>query len=71
MKFGYSTNAFMNYSLEDAVELIKEIGFDAVEIMADRPHLYPPDYGVEKLAELKKKLDTLRLQVSNLNTFTL
>lgn len=71
MRFAYSTNAFMNYSLEEAIERIKEIGFDAVEIMADRPHLYPPDYGAEKLAELKRKLDTLRLPVSNLNTFTL
>jgi sugar phosphate isomerase/epimerase len=54
-----------------AIELIKQIGFDAVEIMADRPHLYPPDYGPEKLPALKKKLDALGLAVSNLNTFTL
>jgi sugar phosphate isomerase/epimerase len=71
VKFAYSTNAFKRYPLEEAIELIKEIGFDAVEIMADRPHLYPPDYGPEKLPALKKKLDALGLAVSNLNTFTL
>ncbi len=71
MKFAYSTNAFRKYSLDEAIEYIKKIGFNAVEIMADRPHLYPPDYDPEKLTDLKKKLDKMRLAVSNLNSFTL
>lgn len=71
MKFAYSTNAFKNYSLEESIELIKEIGFSGVEIMADRPHLYPPSFDSQKLNELKRKLASLRLPVSNLNTFTL
>lgn len=71
MKFAYSTNAFKRHSLAETIQLIKETGFDGVEIMADRPHLYPPDYGKAGLTELKKKLKSLGLVVSNLNTFTL
>lgn len=71
MKLAYSTNAFKKYSLEETIRLIKEIGFSGVEIMADRPHLYPPDYNQARLSVLKKELKSLGLVVSNLNTFTL
>ena len=71
MKFAYSTNAFKHFTLEKAIELIKGIGFAGVEIMADRPHLYPPDYEPSRLSALKSLLDSSGLQVSNLNTFTL
>lgn len=71
MKFAYSTNAFKNYSLEYSISLIKDIGFDGIEIMADLPHLYPPYYDEEKIIKLKNLLDNIKLPVSNLNTFTL
>ncbi|MEW6027819.1 MAG: sugar phosphate isomerase/epimerase, partial [Planctomycetota bacterium] len=71
MQFAYSTNAFKKYSLEETIRLIKDIGFTGVEIMADRPHLYPSDYDAAKLTQLKKNLKSLNLAVSNLNTFTL
>lgn len=71
MRFAYSTNAFRNFSLEETIDDIKKIGFNAVEIMADRPHLYPPDYNTKKLDHLKRKLDKIKLAVSNLNSFTL
>lgn len=68
---GYSTNAFTGYSLEQAIEKIAELGFFGVEIMCDRPHLYPPDYNEDRLAELKALLDCHNLHVTNLNSFTL
>ena len=71
MKFGYSTNAFVNYSLFDAVDMIAELGFGGVEIMADRPHLYPQDWGHEGLIRLKDLIRQKGLRVTNLNSFTL
>ncbi|MBI4712701.1 MAG: sugar phosphate isomerase/epimerase [Planctomycetes bacterium] len=71
MRFAYSTNAFKKYSLEEAIRLIKEIGFAGVELLADRPHLYPPDYSQQKVKTLKDQLNALGLKVSNLNTFTM
>jgi sugar phosphate isomerase/epimerase len=53
------------------VEKIGRLGFRGVEIMCDRPHLYPPDYGEENLTRLKTLIDDQSLKVTNLNSFTL
>ena len=71
MVFGYSTNAFVKYSLLDAIEAIARLGFAGVEIMGDRPHLYPPDFDQNKLTGLKDRLHQHGLKVTNLNSFTL
>ncbi len=71
MKFGYSTNAFVKFSLIESVEKIAQLGFRGVEIMCDRPHLYPPDFGAEELVRLKAVLQARDLKVTNLNSFTL
>ena len=44
VKFGYSTNAFVKFPLIESVEKIAKLGFRGVEIMCDRPHLYPPEF---------------------------
>jgi sugar phosphate isomerase/epimerase len=58
MIFGYSTNAFVRYSLEESIQKIARLGFKGIEIMGDRPHLYPPDYGEEKLGHIRALLKT-------------
>ena len=71
MILGYSTNAFVNFSLEESIERIAALGFAGVEIMGDRPHLYPPDYGPAALEKLKAVLSRHRMGVTNINSFTL
>jgi len=71
MIFGYSTNAFVRYSLEESIQKIARLGFKGIEIMGDRPHLYPPDYSQEKLGHLKALLEENHLKVTNINSFTL
>ena len=72
MIFGYSTNAFVKFSLLTAFEKIAGLGFRGLEIMCDRPHLYPPDYLLDNgLTEVKQTLERLDLKVTNLNSFTL
>jgi sugar phosphate isomerase/epimerase len=71
MKFGYSTNAFVKFSLSEAVEKIAGLGFVALEIMCDKPHLYPPEYGMEEIKLLKKTISNSGLSITNLNSFTL
>ena len=71
MILGYSTNAFVKFSLLEAIEKIAQLGFRGIEIMCDRPHLYPPDYGEDKLARLKSLISQHGLKVTNLNSFTL
>lgn len=71
MIFGYSTNAFVKYSLFESLEKIAQLGFRGVEIMADRPHLYPPDVETSDVARINKTLQKHNLKVTNLNSFTL
>jgi sugar phosphate isomerase/epimerase len=71
MIFGYSTNAFVKSDLFDAVEKIAGLGFRGVEIMGDRPHLYPPDFDKKKMVRLKELLEHHRLAITNINSFTL
>jgi sugar phosphate isomerase/epimerase len=71
MIFGYSTNAFVKFSLSESLEKIAALGFRGVEIMGDRPHLYPPDFQAADLVRIKKILERHDMQVTNLNSFTL
>ena len=71
MIFGYSTNAFVKFSLSDAVEKIADLGFKGVEIMGDRPHLYPPDFSDADLQRLTALLTQRGLKITNINSFTL
>jgi sugar phosphate isomerase/epimerase len=69
--FGYSTNAFVKFSILEAIAKIAQLGFRGIEIMGDRPHLYPPDFDDRKLADLRTAVEQNRLKVTNLNSFTL
>lgn len=71
MIFGYSTNAFVHFSLEESARKIAALGFKGIEIMCDRPHLYPPDFYESDIRQIKKILDETGLTVTNLNSFTL
>jgi sugar phosphate isomerase/epimerase len=71
MRFGYSTNAFVKFSTFEAVEKVSQLGFAGIEIMCDRPHVYPPDFSPEKVARLKTLVEEKGLKITNLNSFTL
>lgn len=68
MKFAFSTNAYRKYSLEESIKLIKKAGYDAVEIMCDTPHAFPP-ISAEKIDSIKKSLTENEMTISNLNGF--
>ena len=67
MKLAFSTNAYTRFPLLDALEGIKRAGFEAVEILADVPHAYPPQITPKLTSEIVATLDRLKLSVSNVN----
>ncbi len=71
MIFAYSTNAFVKFPLLDAIDRIARLGFSGVEIMGDRPHLYPPDFDEAQLSAVAESLERHGLKTTNLNSFTL
>jgi sugar phosphate isomerase/epimerase len=67
MKLAFSTNAYINHSLADAIRGIKSAGFDGVEILADAPHAYPDAMNGALVNSVRKVLDETGLAVSSLN----
>lgn len=70
MKISFSTNAFVRYSVFEAVEKIAAIGYEGVELLADYPHLYAPVITRSDLDRLKELLDRTGLRVANVNANT-
>jgi len=70
MKLSFSTNAFTRFSVFEAVERIAAAGFEAVEILADSPHIFPPAFGSTDLDRLRSVLRETGLQVANINANT-
>ena len=63
LKLAYSTNAYKQATLEEAVESIARIGYAGVELMADVPHAYPPEMGEERIGRLRAQLIRLNLPI--------
>lgn len=69
-KLSFSTNAFKKNTLEEAVEIIANAGYEGVEIMADVPHAYPLHMDGRRIDVLRALLDKNGLAVANMNAFT-
>lgn len=69
MKFAFSTNAYLKYSFAETTRRLAEIGYPAVEIMADIPHAWPAFMLPEHVQSLRDNLAKNNLQISNINAF--
>ena len=69
MKTGFSTNAFTKFSLLETIEIISDVGYNGLEIVADTPHAFLP-LSNEKLKQIKHSLENRKLLVSNINANT-
>lgn len=68
LKLAFSTNAFRNYPIEQCISIIAKTGYDAIELMCDTPHAFPP-VSMEKLNSIQKSLEANKVGISNLNGF--
>ena len=69
LRLAYSTNAYLRFDLLDALRRIAALGYGAVELMADTPHLWPGETSPRRLDEVRAELDRLGLGISNINAF--
>ena len=63
----FSTNAYTKFTLTDAVDRIAAAGYKAVEVLADAPHAWPPEYSEHEARRLKERLDGLGLRCVAVN----
>jgi len=69
-RLAFSTNAFKQNTLAEAVDAIADAGYAGVELMADVPHAHPARFDAGQRAALQRQLADRRLVVSNVNAFT-
>lgn len=69
MLLSCSTNTFGLMPWERALDHIAGIGYQGVELLADRPHLFPPVSAV-RLRAVRRRVDRLGLRVVNINANT-
>ena len=70
IRLAFSTNAFKQHTLAQAVDAIADAGFSGVELMADVPHAHPAMFDQGQRESLGQQLADRRLIVSNINAFT-
>ena len=70
IRLAFSTNAFKQNTLTEAVDAIADAGYAGVELMADVPHAHPATFDATQRAALRRQLADRGLEVSNVNAFT-
>ncbi len=66
MKLSTATSVLYQYEIHDAIRLIKQVGFEGVDLWGGRPHIYRKDHSNKELRELQKFIVNQKLAVSSL-----
>jgi sugar phosphate isomerase/epimerase len=69
MRLAFSSNAFVNTTLERAIEAIAAAGYGGIEILCDRPHAVPGTLPPEERRAVPEAVRAAGLEISNLNAF--
>ena len=69
MQFAYSSNAYMNFSIEETIRRIAALGYAGLELLADVPHAWPAGLLDERKQAIRDCLREHRLRISNVNGF--
>jgi sugar phosphate isomerase/epimerase len=63
----FSSNGFTRHTLLEAIEKLAEIGYEALEILADKPHVFASELMPQDVNTILSALSQYRLKVSNIN----
>ncbi len=70
MRLSFSTNAFVRCSVCEAIERIAAAGYEGLELLADRPHLYADSVTRGDIERVSRVLCRTGLKVANINANT-
>ena len=73
MRLGFCSNAFTRHDLAFAIDAVADAGYDAIEVLCDRPHHWPgdPDHtDPERIRGLAARIAKRGLTVGNVNANT-
>ena len=69
MKLSYSSNAYMNFPIDEAIRRIAAIGYRGLELLADAPHAWPAGLLEPQKEAIRQCLAENRLEIANVNAF--
>ena len=69
MKLAFSSNAYLNFSIEETIARIAGLGYAGLELLADVPHAWPAGLLPERRRAIRDCLERHRLAISNVNGF--
>jgi sugar phosphate isomerase/epimerase len=69
MKLAFSSNAYMRFSIEQAISRVAAAGYRGIEILADVPHAWPVMLLPEHKQSIRDHLELHQLTISNVNAF--
>ena len=69
MRLAFSSNAYMNFSVEETIGRIAELGYGGLELLADVPHAWPAGLLEERKQSIRDCLARHSLEISNVNGF--
>lgn len=69
MKLAFSSNAYLRYSIEEAIARVAAAGYTGIELMADVPHAWPAGMLAEQKRAIRQTLDRHGLTICNINAF--
>lgn len=70
VQLAFSTNAYSRFSLPEAIQRIADHGYGGVELLADKPHAFIPEFNADDRTAVSTALDETGLAVSNVNANT-
>ena len=69
MKLAFSSNAYLQFSIEETIRRISSLGYRGIELLADVPHAWPAGLLPERRDAIRRALDQHGLTISNINAF--
>lgn len=69
IQLAYSSNAYMRFSVEEAIDRIAALKYQGLELMADTPHAWPATTSDERIAAIRRRVQDRGLSISNINAF--
>ncbi len=69
MQLAYSSNAYLNYPVEEAIRRIAGLGYRGLELLADAPHAWPAGLLPVQREAIRAALDRHGLRIANMNAF--
>jgi sugar phosphate isomerase/epimerase len=69
MKLAFSSNAYLQFSVEETIARIAALGYQGLELLADVPHAWPAGLLPQHKDSIRRHLQRHGLAISNINAF--